>query len=304
MEAASQLRDSAGVHRTFLQPSRMQLQPKYIGIFSAKGPRLSTAAEFTGSIPTTYDRYLGPVLFEPFAADLVGRIQPRDGLRVLELACGTGIVTRRLRAVLPLSATLVATDLNAAMLTYARAAVTDPGIAWQTADAQALPFPDAAFDVVVCQFGMMFLPDKPQGFREARRVLDAGGQLFASVWCSMDDNPYARAMHARLARLFPDDPPRFLETPHGYATDQLRADLAAAGWEQFHLEHVRLPGASPSAAEFMTGFVRGSPLSHELLNRGADLEVIVRELGEALIPVGGERPFTTTLAATLVTAKR
>jgi ubiquinone/menaquinone biosynthesis C-methylase UbiE len=224
-------------------------------------------------------------------------------LRALELACGTGILTRRLREALPMSAALVATDLNEAMVAYARAAVADPSIEWRTADAQALPFADASFDMVICQFGFMFLPNKPQGFREARRVLAAGGQLLGSVWHSMDENPFARAMHTRLARLFPNDPPRFLETPYGYHdTERLRADMAEAGWQTIQLEDVRLKSASPSAAEVATGFVRGSPLTHELVNRGADLDAIVRELVDALIPVGGERPFTATLAATVITA--
>jgi SAM-dependent methyltransferase len=266
---------------------------------------MSTASEFTGSIPVIYDRCLGPVLFEPYAADLVGRVQTRDDLRTLELACGTGILTRRLREALPMSTTLVATDLNEAMLAYARAAVTDPGIQWRTADAQALPFADASFDVVVCQFGFMFLPDKPQGFREARRVLATGGTLLANVWHSMDANPFARAMQTRLARLYPDDPPRFLETPYGYHDpNRLRADMVEGGWQKVQLEDVQRQSVSPSAADLMTGFVRGSPLNHELVRRGANLDAIVDELVEAVIPVDGERPFTATLAATVITATR
>jgi SAM-dependent methyltransferase len=267
-------------------------------------PIVSTASEFTGSIPATYDRCLGPVLFEPYAADLVGRVQARQDLRVLELACGTGILTRQLRHALPSSASLLATDLNEAMVSYASAAVTSPGIEWRTADAQALPFADGSFDVVLCQFGMMFLPDKPQGFREAHRVLAADGVLLANVWHSMDANPFARAMHTRLAGLFPDDPPRFFETPYGYHdTEQLRADMAAGGWQRIHLEDVSRQSASPSAAELTTGFVRGSPLTHELRTRGADLDAMVTELAETLIPLGGERPFMATLAASVITAK-
>ena len=150
-----------------------------------------SAAEFSGSVPGFYDRYLGPVLFEPYAVDLVSRLPGGDRLRVLEIACGTGIVTRRLRESLGESATLVATDLNEAMVSHARAAVPAAGIDWQQADAQALVFDDGAFDVVVCQFGFMFLPDKVQGFREARRVLASGGVLFANVWHSMEANPVA-----------------------------------------------------------------------------------------------------------------
>jgi SAM-dependent methyltransferase len=263
----------------------------------------SSASSFTGSVPTYYDRCLGPVLFEPYAADLARRIGSGDRLRVLEIACGTGIVTRRLRGVLPASATLVATDLNEAMLRYAQAAVTEPGIDWQTADAQALPFADASFDAVVCQFGFMFLPDKPLGFREARRVLAPGGVLLANVWHSMADNPYVLAFQAAFARLFPGDPPRFFETPYGYHnSDQLRADMAAGGWGQVQLEDVRMQSSSPSATEFATGFVRGSPLTHELTQRGADLDEMIRELADSVVAVGGAHPFTAHLSATVITA--
>src|SRR5437870_8968818 len=138
---------------------------------------VTVPASFTGSVPAFYDRCLGPVLFEPYANDLVARLDVGDDQRVLELACGTGIVTRRLREALPESATLVATDLFDAMLVHARSVVPDAGIEWQQADAQDLPFADGSFDTVVCQFGLMFLPDKVRGFREARRVLRDGGSL-------------------------------------------------------------------------------------------------------------------------------
>jgi ubiquinone/menaquinone biosynthesis C-methylase UbiE len=139
------------------------------------------AAGFSGSVPQNYDRYLGPVLFEPYAADLVARVPATDGLRVLELACGTGILTRHLRAALPETATLVATDLNPPMVDYARDAVGAPGIDWRQADMQELAFDDGSFDVVLCQFGFMFLPDTVRGFAEARRVLAPGGMLLANV---------------------------------------------------------------------------------------------------------------------------
>jgi SAM-dependent methyltransferase len=265
---------------------------------------VATAADFTGSIPELYDRQLGPVLFEPYAADLVARVPKGDDLRVLELACGTGIVTRRLRAALPASTMLVATDLNDAMVAYARAAVPAPGIEWLQADAQALPFPDVSFDVVVCQFGFMFPPDKVLVFREARRVLAPGGLLLGNVWRSLDQNPPARAVHQTLARLFPSDPPRFFETPYGYDQERLRADLDAAGWEDVRFDDVRLAGESPSAADYALGFARGSPLTHELLERGADLDEVARALTDALTAVGGDRPLHAEQAAVVITAMR
>ncbi len=265
----------------------------------------ASAAAFSGSVPGFYDRYLGPVLFEPYAADLVSRLPAGDRLRVLEIASGTGIVTRRLREALPESATLVATDLNEAMVSYARAAVPAPGIDWQQADAQALAFADGAFDVVVCQFGFMFLPDKVQGFREARRVLASGGVLLANVWRSLEANPVAAAVHTTVARLFPADPPRFLETPYGYHdAARICADMAEAGWENVQLETVDVQGRGASATDFATGFVLGSPLSHELAARGADPDAVVRALTAALVPIAGEEPFTPALAATVITAVR
>jgi SAM-dependent methyltransferase len=266
---------------------------------------MSGASAFSGSVPEFYDRYMGPWLFEPYAADLVARLPEGDKLEVLEVACGTGIVTRRLREALPASATLVATDLNEPMVEYARAAVPDPAIVWRQADAQALPFEDGSFDVVVCQFGFMFLPDKAQGFREARRVLRPGGLLLGNVWRSRDENPWARSVHATVADLFPADPPRFLETPYGYFdSERIHSDLAEAGWDGVKLDAVRLESLAESALDVATGIAKGSPLSFELAERGADPETVAEQLGRRLVAVGGERPFRAELAATVLTASR
>ena len=262
-------------------------------------------AEFSGSVPANYDKYLGPVLFEPYAADLTARLPAGDGLRVLELACGTGIVTRRLREALGDSGTIVATDLSEPMVAYARDAVPVPGIEWQAADARALAFENGSFDVVVCQFGFMFLPDKVRGFSEARRVLVPGGVLLANIWCSLDENPVAGAIHGTLMQLFPADPPRFMEIPYGYGdTERVRKDLTDAGWENVRLETVRVQSVGPSAADFATGFAVGSPLSHELTARDADTEAVTSSLTEALIPHGGDQPFRPALAAIVLTAVR
>jgi SAM-dependent methyltransferase len=262
-------------------------------------------ANFSGALPALYDRHLGPVLFEPYAADLAARLPTGDGLRVLEIACGTGIVTRRLREALPDSASVVATDLNEPMIAYARDAVPAPGIVWQQADAQALAFPDGSFDVAICQFGFMFLPDKAQGFREVRRVLRADGVLLANVWHSLEANPAPGAIHATLAKLFPADPPRFLETPYGYHDDaQIRADMAEADWSDVRLEDVCLQSLGPSAADFAAGFTRGSPLAHELAERNADVDAVTQALTDALTPLGGARPFRQALAATVIRAVR
>jgi SAM-dependent methyltransferase len=224
---------------------------------------------------------------------------------VLETACGTGIVTRYLRETLPDDATLVATDLNEAMIDFARAAVPAAGITWQQADAEALPFDHGTFDVVVCAFGVMFLPDKVQGFREARRVLAPGGLLLANAWHSLEVIPAAGAIHRYVGELFPDDPRRFLETPYGYHDhERIRADLAGAGWENVQLDDIQIESQSPSAADFATGFAQGTPLVNQLTERGADAAEVSRDLVDRLRPIGGDKPFKATLAATVITAVR
>jgi ubiquinone/menaquinone biosynthesis C-methylase UbiE len=260
---------------------------------------------FSGSVPEHYDRYLGPIVFEPYARDLVARVPRRDGMRVLELACGTGIVTRHLRAALPSSATLVATDLSEAMIAYAARSVTAPGVVWQAADAQALPFDDGAFDLAVCQFGLMFLPDKVRGFQEARRVLAPGGQLLAAVWQSLAANPYAAAMATTLAEMFPADPPRILDMIHGYGDpERIAADMRAAGWTDMAFESVAITGHARAAVDLAMGFAHGSPIAQALAQRAADPQRFVTALMPRLIEVGGDAPFRPALAAIVISATR
>ena len=191
-----------------------------------------THARFTGSIPENYDRYLGPFLFEPYAQDLVRRLDAKEGARVLEIACGTGIVTRRLREHLPPASALVATDLNPPMLEIARRKLgAVKGIDWRQADACALPFPDASFDAAVCQFGLMFVPDKPAACREARRVLVKGGTFLLSTWGALAQNPVGRIAYETVASFFPADPPDFYTVPFGlHQPEVVRGFLAAGGF--------------------------------------------------------------------------
>jgi SAM-dependent methyltransferase len=193
---------------------------------------LSTDTAFAGSIPKLYERYLVPLIFEPYAADLALRIVPRHPSRVLEIAAGTGVVTRQLAEALPPAVSIVATDLNQAMLNQAAAEGTSRPVEWRQADALHLPFPDEFFDVVVCQFGVMFFPDKVRAYAEARRVLRPGGQFIFNVWDRIDHNDFANTVTHAVGTLFPDDPPRFLaRVPHGYhdlsviAQDLARGDL-------------------------------------------------------------------------------
>jgi ubiquinone/menaquinone biosynthesis C-methylase UbiE len=182
---------------------------------------------FTGSVPTIYDRCLGPLKFEPYARDLARRVAALEPRRILETAAGTGIVTAAIHYQLP-DAEIVATDLNPDMLEVAAAKADAPHLIFRKADAQRLPFPDASFDAIVCQFGVMFFPDRVGAYREARRVLRPEGRFMFNVWNRLDDNPVSAKAVAVLASLFPDDPPEFLQrTPFGYHDPaQIEADLA------------------------------------------------------------------------------
>jgi SAM-dependent methyltransferase len=260
---------------------------------------------FTGSIPEIFDRHLGPVIFEPFAQDLARRVVVGDGASVLETACGTGIVTRRVREAMPRGAKLVATDLNQAMIDHARAHLADlPGITWQAADAADLPFDGASFDVAVMQFGLMFVPDKDRAAREARRVLKPGGTFLVSVWDEMRLNPFSRIAHETITGLFPDDPPQFYKVPFGY-TDPgvLRALLDGNGFKDVVVESVKLEARAPSARFFATGLVEGNPVRISIEERGAQLAPVVDAIASALVSEFGDTPCVSRLQAWVATAR-
>ena len=233
---------------------------------------------FAGSIPKFYDTYLVPLLFEPYAADLVNRLASRSLSRVLEVAAGTGVVTRALASVLPERVSIVATDLNQPMLDQASALGTTRPVEWRQADAMRLPFQDGTFDAVVCQFGVMFFPDKTQALSEARRVLRPGGVLVFNVWDRLEENEFADTVTAALASVFPEDPPRFLaRTPHGYhERSRIEQDLVSSGFSA-PLEIVTLAARSraKSPRDPAIAFCQGTPLRNEIEAHGAS------RLGEA-----------------------
>ena len=189
---------------------------------------------FAGSIPQLYERLLVPLIFAPYANDLASRVASLRPSRVLEIAAGTGVVTRELIRMLPTDTTIVATDLNQAMLDQAATVGTSRSIEWRQADAMRLPFPDETFDVVVCQFGVMFFPDKAKAFSEARRVLRDGGHFMFNAWDRIEENEFADAITRSLKAVFPTDPPRFLaRVPHGYHDcSAIGDDLLRGGFRQ------------------------------------------------------------------------
>jgi len=221
---------------------------------------------FAGSIPELYERFLVPLIFEPYARDLAKRVAaaaPRD---VLETAAGTGVLTRAMAASLPAATLIVATDLNQPMLDQAAKRLADARIAWKQADALALPFPPASFDVVACQFGTMFFPDKVQGYKEARRVLRSGGRLIFNVWDKIADNEFADVITSALAEIFPHDPPRFMaRTPHGYHdAEQIRRELTTAGFGEITVDAVDATSKAASARDAAVAYCEGTPLRSEI----------------------------------------
>ena len=261
---------------------------------------------FSGSIPALYDRFMGPMLFKPYAEDLTRRLADLKGGRVLETAAGTGIVTEALVAGLPSAVEIVATDLNQAMVDFA---ATKSGILrarLQQADALSLPFEAGSVDVVVCQFGVMFFPDRVAGYREAKRVLKPGGRLLFNAWDSLAHNPLPALLNEALAARFPADPPRFFErTPHGYHdVERIRADLAAAGFGDISLDTVTLPSRSASARDAATGFCQGSPLRGEIEARApGGLQATTDAVAAALAQRYGSGEIEAAMQAHVVTAR-
>jgi ubiquinone/menaquinone biosynthesis C-methylase UbiE len=228
---------------------------------------------FAGSIPENYDRYMVPLIFESFAQDLAQRIAALSPNTVLETAAGSGAVTRALAARLSPDASYVVTDLNQPMLDYAATRqAADNRITWRKADALALPFGDAAFDLVCCQFGVMFFPDRQSGYREARRVLKPGGHFLFNVWDRIEENVFANDVTNALAEVFPSDPPRFLaRTPHGYYDPALiHSELEQAGFSSVVIEIRADQSRASSPRHPAVAYCQGTPLRNENEARAAD----------------------------------
>lgn len=262
--------------------------------------------DFTGSIPAFYDEFLGPAIFLPYADDLTARIAARVKTGwLLETACGTGLVTRRLDRSLAPEVRIVATDLSEAMLGYARTK-TPPStrLEWRSADAAALPFPDASFDGVLNQFGWMFVPDKALAFREARRVLKSGGALVFNVWGTMEENPFSRIAHHTIASFFASNPPTFYQVPFGYNDRAvLTRHLGDARFTDVTLEAVKKDLRAESARGFARGLVEGNPVVAAIREAGVPVADVVDAVTRALVQEGGEAPFQSTMVAVVGTAR-
>jgi len=265
-------------------------------------------AVFAGSVPALYERYMVPMLFEPYARDLAERLRPRAPRRVLELACGTGAVTRAIAAELPRTTSIVATDLNPGMLEQAKQLGASRQVEWQVADATALPFADASFDAVVCQFGAMFFPDKPKAYSQVRRVLAPGGFFLFNVWDRIEDNEFADVITKSLERVFPNDPPRFMaRTPHGYRdANALAKDLADGGFTTAPaITVVEKRSRAATAGDAALGYCQGTPMRGEIEARDPSrLEEATRVAAEAVAARFGKGPVDGRMQALIVDITR
>lgn len=270
---------------------------------------------FAGSIPELYEDYLVPLFFRPYATDLARRVERELAIgstleprRVLEIAAGTGVVTRAMDRVLSREVDLVATDLNQPMLDRAASIRTGRRILFQQANALELPFDDASFDVVVCQFGVMFFPDKAGAFAEARRVLRDGGTLLFNVWDRLEENELADAVTAELARVFPDDAPRFLaRTPHGYYERAIiEADLANGGFASAPaFDVIAACSRAESARVAAVGICQGTPVRNEIeARRSPSLADATAACTNAIARRFGDGPIEGRMKAIVVTVRR
>ena len=259
---------------------------------------------FKSSMPAFYDRYLGPIQFAPWAAETAARVAKRKPVLLLETACGTGIVTCAIADASP-QTDIVATDFSQPMLDFAASKRSDAKIEWKQADAQALPFLDASFDMLVCQFGVMFFPDKAKAYSEARRVLKPGGCFLFVVWDSIEANELPRTSAAAVAALFPADPPTFMQrVPYGYFdVFEIERALRAAGFARVEAETLT-QRLRATARDHATGTCQGGPLRNEIEARDPDglaraTEAVTRALEEKF----GSGEFEARSQAIFVTAE-
>jgi ubiquinone/menaquinone biosynthesis C-methylase UbiE len=266
----------------------------------------ATDKVFAGSVPEIYERFFVPLIFVPYAIDMASRISAAKPHDVLETAAGTGVLTRALAARLAPDARITATDLNQPMLDQATARQSDPQHeTWRQADALALPFPDQSFDIVACQFGAMFFPDKVQGYREARRVLRPNGTFWFAVWDKIATNEFADVVTETLAVLFPQDPPRFMaRTPHGYCDASLiRQQLNEAGFSRISIEAIDHRSKAPSPREPAVAYCQGSPLRNEIEARDKTrLEEATDRCAEAIAQRFGSGPVDGRIRALIISA--
>jgi len=261
---------------------------------------------FVGAIPANYERYLGPLIFDDYAKDLANRIAVRNDGLVLETAAGTGLATRRIRDAIHPNIRIVATDLNADMLELAKTKFeSQENIEFQTANAQELPFKDSVFDAVICQFSLMFFPDKLAALKEAARVLKPAGEFYFNIWDSFEHNEFVRTTHNEIAASFPENPPDFFSTPYGYfEIDTVKNLLGMAGFGEIEISVLPRLSSAKEARHVAMGYVLGTPVRLQIVERAPDsLVQVVDRVERAIGEKFGYGPATARMQAIAFTAR-
>lgn len=261
---------------------------------------------FTGSIPAAYDRLMVPLIFQPYADELARRAASFAPTRILETAAGTGVVTQALAAALP-EAVIVATDLNPPMLDMAAQRVKSGKVTFEQANAQELPFTDGSFDLVVCQFGAMFFPNRVLGHSEAHRVLHDGGRYLLAIWDRIERNPLTEVVQQVLAETFPDDPPLFMrEGPFSYHDrSRIESDLHDAGFDTVEIETVEKRSICSSAHDAASALCYGTPMGLEIADRGpGSVERVFEAVEQAFRKFEGPDGIDAPMSAHVVTATK
>lgn len=252
---------------------------------------------FGGSIPANYDRYLGPLLFEPYALDIASRVGTNHVNPVLEVACGTGRVTNHLKK--QITGSVVATDINPDMIAVAKSQVPHADIEWRTADMQALPFEDATFDTVVCQFGIMFVPDKAQAFKEVLRVLRPGGRFIFNTWDRIENNGVPSVANKVVTEFFNGAPPMFYSIPFSmFKPDELRNLPIQNGFSSVDVRLVKKVGRSNTSMDAARGMVEGSPIINEIRTKDpASIDTILELISREVASRFNDKPVISPLQA-------
>jgi ubiquinone/menaquinone biosynthesis C-methylase UbiE len=233
-----------------------------------------------------YERYLVPLLFAPGAEYLIELATPGPGERVLDVACGTGIVARRAALRVGSGGKVVGLDLNEGMLGMASKASSDvrPVIEWRQGDATSMPLPDSAFDVVLCQQGLQFFADQPAALREMHRVLTPNGRLALSVLRSVEHNPGYHLLADALERHVGPEAGATMRSPFpSLSGDELRELITGAGFQDVRIFLGIGPVRYPTVEEFLRWEGASSPLAGPIGALKDDVRAaLIHDLGEAL----------------------
>ena len=260
--------------------------------------------KFNGSIPQNYDDYLGPMFFEPYAQEVGKLIDASSVGSALEIACGTGRLTKHLRRALASDARLVASDLSTDMLSVAKKKLADDNIEWMIADAQGLPFEANSFDLVVCYFGLMLVPDKSQAFREALRVLKKGGMLLMATWDKLEHNEASNVFRLTLKSLLGDTLPDSYKLPFSlYDQGLITTMLNDAGFVNVHSEKVKKESIGETSEKATYGLINGGSLYNEIVKRDpALIGQITASVEEILSQRYGHAPMISPMSAIITRA--